>query len=379
MNAPATDRLLTAKEIRKRRRRTLGIRVGLGIGIPTLIAVVYYGALATPQFESSSSFTVQSPEGPAFGGVELLLGTVGGGGSGRDALLVQEYLQSPAILTLLTEKQGFAEHYGADSVDYLSRLSGEANLEERLKYLRDHITIKHDTSSGVLTLNVRAFSGEAAQQLNTTMLKAAESMVNEMMTKARTDRIALANREVAKMEDRLRKARHEILRLQEESGELSPIESATSLYATRTQFEGELAAAKAELSATRGALQPGAPEIEEAKRKVAAISAQLKDINDRLAGDDNGLHKSIIVFEPAMAEKEFAMMGLAAALKSLEAAQIDANRQHRYVVTISPPSNPDAATYPRVFIKVLTVLLMSAGILGVLALLIASVREHANL
>jgi capsule polysaccharide export protein KpsE/RkpR len=46
---------------------------------------------------------------------------------------------------------------------------------------------------------------------------------------------------------------------------------------------------------------------------------------------------------------------------------------------IARPSEPDEATHPRVWIAVLTVFVLSFALLGIGTLLLASVREHANL
>ncbi|MCB9659669.1 MAG: hypothetical protein H6726_18625 [Sandaracinaceae bacterium] len=59
-------------------------------------------------------------------------------------------------------------------------------------------------------------------------------------------------------------------------------------------------------------------------------------------------------------------------------ARIEADRQNRYVVTISRPSVPDAATHPDGVRGVLTVTVICFMLLGVGSLLLASVREHAN-
>ena len=83
-------------------------------------------------------------------------------------------------------------------------------------------------------------------------------------------------------------------------------------------------------------------------------------------------------FEPVVVEKEFAQHAYESALQSLELARVDASRQHRYLVRIAEPSEPDEPTHPQFWYSVLTVLALSFALLGVGTLLIASIREHAN-
>lgn len=65
-------------------------------------------------------------------------------------------------------------------------------------------------------------------------------------------------------------------------------------------------------------------------------------------------------------------------MASLEVARVDASRQHRYLVRISGPSQPERSAFPRFWYTVLSVLVLSFALLGVGTLLVASIREHAN-
>ncbi|HJL47558.1 MAG TPA: hypothetical protein RMG45_17020, partial [Polyangiaceae bacterium LLY-WYZ-15_(1-7)] len=78
------------------------------------------------------------------------------------------------------------------------------------------------------------------------------------------------------------------------------------------------------------------------------------------------------------AEKEFAERAYASAVTSLEMARVEAARQHRYLATISGPSRSDEPSHPNVLWSILTVLVLSFAGLGIGTLLVASVREHAN-
>ena len=112
---------------------------------------------------------------------------------------------------------------------------------------------------------------------------------------------------------------------------------------------------------------------------LVARLADEYDQNERLAGESGAsLRAAITRFEPLMVEKEFAERAYASALASLELARVDAARQHRYLVTLTGPSDPSDATHPNVLWSILTFLVFSLAAMGIGTLLIASVREHAN-
>ncbi|MDH5491843.1 MAG: hypothetical protein OEY14_07810 [Myxococcales bacterium] len=378
-SASAAERVLTARDLRRQRARRLVLRMGVFVVLPTLLAAIYYGALASPQYESTTAFTIQSADGGGgAGGLELIIGSLPGSSAARDSLLVRDHVLSRDMLTHLVEEQGYLEHYASERHDLLSRLGADVSSEQRFGYYLDHVDIAHDSKSGVLTLQVRAFSADYAAQLAEAILEASHQMVNRMMLQARRDRLALAQHEVDSAEARLTKARQAVVREQVEGHELNPLDSAASLLTVRGSLEAEAASARAELAALRATLQADAPRVVEQRQRVSAINRQIESINERLASDEGGLQEAIARFEPLVAEREFSEHGYQFALKGLELARVDADRQHRYLVTIASPSHPDGPTHPRFWHSVLTVLLLSFVLLGVGTLLVASVREHAN-
>lgn len=376
---PAERRSSTAKDLRRLRARRLVLRMSLGVVLPTAIASIYVGLVATPEYESVSSFTIQSADGVSASSVELLFAAMPGSSAGRDVLLVQEHVRSRAMLQHLAEEHGWLEHYQDADVDWFGRLATDATLEERYEHFLDKVQVEHDTQSGTLTLLVKAYDGETSKRFADAILAASEAMVNTLAQRAREDRIELAQTELDRAESRLTAARTAVLAAQNEGAELNPMASAAAILELRGQLEAELARARAELSAMRSTYAPAAPEVVQQQQRVRALERQLDAQRGRLAGDEGrGLSEAIARFEPLVAEKEFAERAYGSALASLEVARVEAHRQHRYLVTIAPPSSPDAPTHPRFWYAVLTVFVASFFLLGIGTLLAASVREHAQ-
>ncbi|MFW6067628.1 MAG: hypothetical protein ACOC97_04760 [Myxococcota bacterium] len=370
----------SVRDLRRQRARQLALRLALAVGLPTLLATAYYGFADTREYESVTAFTIQSADGSTPASLELLFASVGNGSAGLDARIVQEYILSRDMLTLLSEEHGFVEHYSQDHVDWLSRLPADAPFEDRYDYFLDQVEAEFQTETGAVVVSVRAFSAEKANELGAAILKASERMVNRMMTEARQDRIDLARREVQTVEERLTAARRRLQELQADRDELDPRASAQAILQVKSSLEGELAEARAELNALQANLQPTAPELVAQKQRVAALQSQVAGQQRRLASrDENGLNADIAALEPALVEKEIAEQAYQSALKSLEMARLEADRQHRYLVTIAAPSQPDSPTHPDVFLAVLTVLVGTFALFGIGSLLLASVREHANL
>lgn len=377
---PPDRRAATARDLRRLRVRRLVRRLVLGVGLPTIIASVYVGLVATPQYESVSSFTIQSADGGAGApSLELLFASIPGNSAGRDVLLVQDYIRSREMLRYLSAEHGFIDHYRDAGVDFFSRLASDADLEDQYELFADKVKIEHDTQSSTLTLRVKAYDAESATRFAAAILAASERMVNTLSQRARDDRIELSQAELDRAEARLSQARQTLLAAQHAGEEINPMASAAAILELRGQIEAELARARAELSAVRSTTAPGSAEIVQQQQRVRALERQLEAQRGRLAGEEGrGLSEAIARFEPLVVEKEFAERAYGSALASLEMARVEAHRQHRYLVTIAPPSSPDAPTHPRFWRAVLTVLVLSFFLLGIGTLLLASVREHAQ-
>ncbi len=371
-----------AKALRRQRSRRLAMRLGLYVLLPSAVATSYYAGWASPQFESYATFTVQSSElRPSLGMDGLLAGLAGGGGGGRDALVVRDYVLSRDMLARLDKERGFIAHYKSRSADFISRLSADASFEEAYAYFNHKVTCEYDQASGAVTVRVRAFSPAQSVSMSTAILSYSEEMVNKLSDRERRDRTAYAESGVKKAEERLTAARKVIVSLQQQHSEFNPLQTATSLMTVRTGLEIELAKARAEVMQLHSYMQDDAPQLRSLNERVKSLSAQVAGESRRLVDPTKpgGLNTSYSDFEAAMVEKEFAQKAYESSMATLEMARADADRQHRYVAIIAAPSKPDEATYPHRIRSVLTAFVVCFLLWGVISMMGAAVREHARL
>jgi capsular polysaccharide transport system permease protein len=375
---PVTNGQVVAR-LRRERARRLGFRFALFVLLPTLLSAFYYGLFASDQFESHSVFKVHSAQMRPMLGLEGLLGAVGQPAH-LDSMAVRDFVLSRDMLARLDEEQGFIGHYKDPSVDYLSRLDSDASFEEAYEYYLKKIQVDFDSTSGSLVMRARAFSPEKSQAFAKAITEYSEEMVNKLSERERNDQTRYAELEVEKCEKRLVEARKQLLVQQRKHAELNPLQTASSAMAVRTEMEGALAKARAELSAARAFMTPDAPRVVELEAKVNALSGQVATEKNRLVDPKNekGIAESMAEFEAVFVEKEFAQKSYETAMAALEIARADAARQHRYLAVIATPSQPDESTYPKRALGVLTVFVLAFLLLGIGSLLVAAVREHAR-
>lgn len=371
-----------AQAVRRQRSRRLAKRLALYVVLPTAVAAVYYAGVASPQYESYATFTVQSSElRPSLGMDGLLAGLASGGAVAHDALAVRDYLLSRDMLARLDKEHHFIAHYKDRRQDLLSRLRGDASFEEAYEYFGHKVTADYDPLSGSIMLRVRAFSPDAAAKLSAAILSYSEEMVNKLSERERRDRTAYAESEVKKAEERLSKARQAVVALQQKHSDINPLQTATAAMTIRTALEAEMAKARAEMMQLKSFMKEDSPQVLAASEKVKSLSAQVAGESRRLVDPNKpgGINASLADFDAGMVEKEFAQKAYESSMATLEMARADADRQHRYVAVIAAPSKPDESTYPHRLRSIAAALVVSFLIWGTVSLMGAAVREHARL
>ena len=83
-------------------------------------------------------------------------------------------------------------------------------------------------------------------------------------------------------------------------------------------------------------------------------------------------------FERLALESEFADKQLGVALSSLESARAEARQKQLYLERLVQPGLPDKAMEPRRLRSMLTAFFIALISWGVLSLVIASIKEHAE-
>ena len=291
--------------LRKARAKRLQRLFRWWVGVPTLLAVLYYGLVASDYYQSEAKFSIQSIDRGSASSLESLMGALPGVGSDKDAMMVRDYILSRDVLAKLDKEHGFLKHY-QEAGDWVSKLSGNATFEEGYDYYLSRVEVDFDIQSGVSTLLVRALNAAQAAEFAGAILGYGEQLVNELSHRAEVDSLDLARAEVQRGEERLSAARNAILSQQLVANEMNPAESAAAVMQIRGELEGELAKAQAELTEIASYMRADSPKAVALKNRIESLKKQVSRENSRLIStEDDSLSNSIAGFEPLVVEKEF--------------------------------------------------------------------------
>jgi capsular polysaccharide transport system permease protein len=348
--------------------------------VPTVLATIYFGLIASDVYISESRFVVRSPQRQPATGIGALLQ---GGGFSRaqdDIYSVHDYVLSRDALKNLDEQFLLSKKFGSREVDLFSRFAGldwDKSFEALHRYYQARIAVDLDTLSSISTLSVSAFSAEDAYRINEKLLQMSEEFVNTLNERGRQDMIRFASNEVKISEQNAKAAALAVSKYRTEKGVFDPEKQSALQLQQISKLQEELIANKAQLAQLR-ALTRDNPQIPAVQKRVETLQAEIELETAKVAGGDRSLSNKSAEYERLALDRVFADRQLGAALASLEQARNDAQRKQLYLERIVQPNKPDVAVEPRRIRNVLATLVLSLIAWGILSLLIAGVREHRD-
>ncbi len=348
-------------------------------GIPTLVASIYFGAIASDVYVSEARFAIRtSKSGGTGSGLAAFLSSPMIGSGGQESVIVTDYVMSQDMLSRIEKSMDLRKHYSDPERDVLSRLKVDATDEELLEYYQKNVELLHDTGSDVITLKVHAYDAMFSQKLALLIIEQSEDLVNRMSNRIESDGLSMATKEVDRLAARLRVASDTITKFRNDNNSLDPAEESAFVMGIVSSIEARLSETRTMLSEKLAYMKPTAPEIITLKNRLNALNRQLGIERGKVAGEETGVRLSglIDVYQPLALEKEMTQQQYASALTSLEMARLEAQRKKQYLIAFILPNLPDEALEPRRFYEVLTVLFSSLIIYLICGLMWSALRDH---
>jgi capsular polysaccharide transport system permease protein len=350
------------------------------VGLPTLIAGVYFFAIASDLYLSEAKFIVRSPKQVQASGIGALLQSTGLGRAQDDTAAVQDFVMSRDAVRKLEDKNDLRGVFNRPEGDFVSRFPGIWFWRrdfEALFWRYDHfVSVSTDTSTGVTTLAVKGFRPEDAHTLAAALLSYSEQLINELNERARRDALETARHELERAEKRISQIQKDLTAYRVRQKMLDPKSASSGVL----ELIGQMNAAQANARAQLGELlqnSPNSPQIPLVKTRIASLDKLIGEERAKLSGESDSVVASLTEYERLTLDRELAEKALASAFTSLEAARLEAQRQQLYLETIAQPNLADYPLYPKRVVSFLTVFTTCMLVYGLAWLLVANVREHS--
>lgn len=362
------------------RLRRLDWLFWITVAIPTALAVLYYGLIASDVYISESRFVVRSPDKPAVTGIGTLLKTAGFSNAGEEVFAAQDYIKSRDALRALDRDGAVRRAYTAAHVSIVDRfdpLGLDNSFEELFLYYKRKVDVSYDTNAAIAVLTVRAFTPGEARLINERLLGQAEGLVNQLNARGRGDLVRLAEKEVVEARAAARDAAAALAAYRNRAGVVDPERQAAVQLQMISQLQSELIGARTQLSQLRR-IAPASSQIPALQTRIQSLEREIAGQSGSVAGDRGSLSAEAAQFQRLQLQREFADKQLGAALASLQEARNEERRQRAYVERIAQPSLPDEAAEPRRVRGILAAFVLGLIAWGVLSMLLAGMREHKD-
>ena len=364
----------------KARLAHVNVILWLTVIVPTALAVIYFGLIASDVYISESRFVVRNPQRQAQTGLSTLLQGTGFSRSQDDTYSVHDFVLSRDALKELDEKLAVRKTYGSSEVNFIDRFPGldwDDSFEAFHRYYRNHVTIDYDTVSSITTLKVRAFTAEDSTKINDLLLKMGERLVNNLNDRSRQDLIKTAEQEVAIGEEKVKQAAVALAGFRNNQSVFDPDRQSTMQLQGVSRLQEELVATETQLNQIQR-VSPNNPQVASLRNRVETLRKTIASETSKVAGGGASLTSKSGAFERFALEKTFAEKQLAGSLAALESAKSEALRKQLYLERLVQPSLPDTAVEPRRIRSIFMVFVLGLVSWGVVSLLVASIKEHAE-
>jgi capsular polysaccharide transport system permease protein len=348
--------------------------------IPTFLSAIYFYGIAANQYVTELRLGVRAADAQRNDATSIFQGTPSASYIGLESNVVVQYIQSREIVDALQKTINLRQIFSTDKADYWSRLNPSASIEELVEYWKKHVDPYFDMTTGTISVRVRAFSPAAAELIGNEIISHSEQLVNELSQRARSDFVKQSQEEVARAEERLRKARLGLLAYQNQERILDPKKEADASLLLIGKLREELARSRTEAATARAYVNENSPSLRATENRIRAIEQQLKTAEgQRTTGTDTSgesLSQTMSDFNKLDIERQFAEKYYNSVMESLEKAQSNAARQMTYLSTFVHPGLPERSDYPRRTEAVFLTLLAAVGFWIFMTLMAGSIVEH---
>lgn len=349
--------------------------------LPTLFVFLYYSFWASPMYISNTKFSVQNTN-PSFSGVDISSLLFGGNGKlNNESYVVLEYLKSIFLIKEIDNQLHIIEHYNDKKYDFLTRLSSNPTDKAIIDYWDFAVESSLDMESGIINLNVKAFSPEMAQSLSQALVNKSEELINDMNIRIREDTVKLAHEELAIAEEKVKIAQVAMRKFRDDHSTFDPAVTASGMQSRIAALEAEKTRLETERTQALAIMKKDAPQVKSINVALSAVKKQLEIEKSNVASkikQSDTISALAAEYEALTLDLKFAQEQQVTAMKALEVARVNQISQSRYLVSIQDPTLPDESLYPEVFLFTFYTFCGTLLGLGLISLVIAAVREHTG-
>lgn len=351
--------------------------------LPSLVWAWYLWARASDQYVSSVGFSVRQEQMTP--SIDLLSGLApfaGGGGGASDTDILYEYIRSQDMVERIDAQLDLRDRFSQVwPHDFVFGLNPDSHIEDMTEYWQRQVKVLYDGTSGLITLNVSAFTPTDAQAIAAAVFQESSDKINELSSIARDDATRLAQAELDKTRQDLTVTRQAMTDFRMRSQIVDPQADLTSQMGVLAGLQGQLA----ETLVAHDLLVENAPATDhrviQSQQRIDALRRLIDSERAKFGAEGAGpagesYSQLMAEYEKLAVDREFAEGAHRSARIAYETTLAEARRQSRYLAAHIQPKVAQSSTEPnRAWLMFMVAGLLLTG-WSILVLVYYSIRDR---
>ncbi len=346
---------------------------------PIALVGWYLETRAADQFVSRAGFSVRAQEPAMPVGFLEGLGTVGNSAA-TDTDILNAFIRSQEMVELIDARLDLRSRFSLPSNDPVFAFDPTAPVEDLARYWRSMVDVRYDTGTGLIELEVRAFTPDDAADIAQEILDQSSVMINRLSAIARDDVTGYARAERDAAVARLKGARQALTEFRATTQMIDPQADIQGHMTVLISLQQTLAETYIQHDLLAETSRVDDPRLVNLMREINVIDARIETEREKfgLGSDQSGTFSQILTqFEELRVDLEFAQSAYLSALANYDAARRDAQKQSRYLAAYVNPTLPERAEFPQKAMTLGLVALFCSLVWGMLCLIYYSLRDRA--
>lgn len=348
--------------------------------VPWIVFSIYQVFVSAPRYESQSKVIVKQPDAASTMDASMaLLSGLGVNTTRTDIQLVKLFIESVDMVEYLDKRLKLSEHFDSKNQSYLSKLYSIDNKDDLYDIYSRFIEVEIDDPSGAILIKSQAYDSDYSKRLNSAIVKYSEVFINSIGHQLATSQLTFINKEHKLTEEKLHKAKSDLLRFQRKYNLLDPEAEGAAIQSIAYGLETNLTKGTLELKVLESIMSDASPQVISKKTELRALKEQINIERKRLSQDqkNNGKMISGILSEYAdlKINMELSLKAYMSSQISLEKSRVEAYRQLKHLVIIQTPTQPVNNKYPETGYNILLALIILMMMFAITRIIISTVKE----
>lgn len=336
---------------------------------PILAAAIYLFGFAADQYVVRAAFSVRSADGEMNANV---LGGLSGlsGGTFTEAAMAQDYLESLDLVAALRADHGL----GAMAADSDPLYPTPELTEDWARRWASMTQAQLDSRTGIVSFQVRAFSADGAGALALAALDATSDRIAALSARMRDDMVHHALAQYESAVHTSRDARQALAVFRIEVNTLTPELDMELQAGLLSQLHAQLAEAQIALALLGQSTTAQDARVQQAQAKVDAIENLIEMEQAKIRGNGAGDAHVAARFHALQTDLDYAVLAEGHARTAYDAALAAADRRGFYLAVHMQPQTPEKPLYPRRWVILGYVALLSILGVATVAMIVGGMR-----